>query len=174
MKRKKKAPTPTSPAFRQGQINRQLSARIVALEKQAMKLFEQIQSMGGAVNAIEQGFQENELGKSAYEYMKKVKNREVMVVGVNAYQTSEKPRILTTRVDYGEERRQIERLQRLRRERNNDRVAAALKDLSEAARERVNLIEPVLEAVRVYATGGEVFSVLRDIYGEYKSAGLMV
>jgi methylmalonyl-CoA mutase N-terminal domain/subunit len=144
------------------------------LEKQAMKLFEQIQSMGGAVNAIEQGFQENELGKSAYEYMKKVKNREVMVVGVNAYQTSEKPRILTTRVDYGEERRQIERLQRLRRERNNDRVAAALKDLSEAARERVNLIEPVLEAVRVYATGGEVFSVLRDIYGEYKSAGLMV
>jgi methylmalonyl-CoA mutase N-terminal domain/subunit len=137
------------------------------LERQATRLFDRIQSIGGAVKAIEQQFQEKELGKSAYEYMQKVKSKETVVVGVNAYQTAEKPKIKITKVDPAEEKRQIEKLQKLRRERENDKVAGALKGLGEAAREGVNLVEPVLAAVRNYATGGEIFDVLRSVYGEY-------
>lgn len=137
------------------------------LEKEAMKLFERIQSMGGAVKAIEQRFQERELGQSAYEYMKKVKNKETMVVGVNAYRTAEKPKMSITKVDPAEEKRQIEKVQKLRRERDNDKVDTTLKGLGEAAREGVNLIEPVLAAVKSYATGGEILDVLRGVYGEY-------
>lgn len=137
------------------------------LEREAMSLFERIQSMGGAVKAIEQRFQESELGKSAYEYMKKVNNKETVVVGVNAYQTAEKPKMAITKLDRAEEKRQIEKVQKLRRERDNDKVATTLKGLREASREGVNLVEPVLAAVKSYATGGEIFDVLRGVYGEY-------
>ena len=138
------------------------------LEERATKLFKQIGELGGAVAGIDQGFQEKQIAKGAYEELKKVKSGDRVVVGVNKYKMDEALSFKLLRVDPKEEERQIEKVKRLRRERDNKKVEGALKELKEAAIEGVTLVLPVLAAVKVYATIGEMCDVLRDVYGEYK------
>lgn len=140
------------------------------LDRRASELCREIEDLGGAVAAIEQGFQERLIADEAYRQARLAEAGERVVVGVNRYRTDEPARIETTRYDPREEERQIAGLARLRGERDGAAVARVLDRVRDAAREQVNVIEPVLEAARAYATMGEICDALRAVYGEYRRA----
>jgi len=139
------------------------------LEERATALYEQVQSMGGAIAAVESGFYEHEVAKSAYEMAKRKDSGDKVVIGVNQYVMDEPRKIQIRRIDPATEQRQIEKVKKLRQERNNKEVEVALARVKEAAREGVNLVPPMMEAAKVYATLGEMSSVLREVYGEHKA-----
>jgi len=139
------------------------------IEGKAQKYIEQIDSMGGAVTAIEKGFMQREITESAYRYQKEVESKKRIVVGVNEFVTEEEIPIKIMQIDPKIEKTLIARLQRIKRERNNPKVNEALSKLRKAAEnEKVNLMPFVLDAVREYATLGEICGVLREVFGEYK------
>ena len=140
----------------------------VELEKKITELMDGIAALGGSVQGIESGFFKNEIARSAYEYQKKIERQEAIVVGVNKFAAAgpEVPTVL--KVDPALETRQVERLQRVRRRRDNDAVAVRLNRLEAAARSNDNLCPPVVEAVESYATVGEISDVFRKVWGEYR------
>jgi methylmalonyl-CoA mutase, N-terminal domain len=131
-----------------------------------------IQERGGALRCIEDGWYAAELEESAYMDLLAVERGERAVVGVNAFRQDDgelAPEIF--RPDPAWETQQVERLQRLRRERDGAAVRAALDRLAAAAREGANTVEPTIDAVRVYATVGEITTTLRDVLGSHRSSG---
>ena len=139
------------------------------IEGKAQKYIEQIDSMGGAVTAIEKGFMQREITESAYRYQKEVESKKRIVVGVNEFVTEEEIPIKIMQIDPKIEKTLITRLQQIKRKRNNPKVNEALSKLRKAAEnEKVNLMPFVLDAVREYATLGEICGVLREVFGEYK------
>jgi methylmalonyl-CoA mutase N-terminal domain/subunit len=140
------------------------------IENKVISLFNQVQSMGGAVMAIEGGFMVKEIAKSAYSQLKEVESGERVVVGVNRYQENEPIRFNAWQVDPKEEERQIQKLKKLRAERDNAQVKRTLKQLKQAAEEGVNLVEPLIPVVNSYATIGEMCYTLKEVFGEYKES----
>jgi methylmalonyl-CoA mutase, N-terminal domain len=140
------------------------------IEDKVTKLFERVQSMGGAVPAIEQGFMTTEIGKSAYQQLKEIESGERVVVGLNRYQEDEEVHLQLFKGDPEVEEKEIKKVQKLRRERDDQKVQSTLKQLGKAARERVNLVEPLVPAVGAYATLGEICSTLKEVFGEHKEA----
>ncbi len=138
------------------------------LEEKATRLFEEVEALGGAVAAIEQGFMERQIVKEAHQQLRQVESGDRVVIGVNKFRTDEPVNIKLMKVNPKEEERQIEKVKRLRKERDNKKVEAALKELREAAQAGVNLVPSILPAVKAYATIGEMCDVLRDVFGEYK------
>jgi len=138
------------------------------LEEKAMTLFEKVQAMGGAIASIEQGFQIREIARSALKHQQQVESGERVMIGVNKYRGNEAVHLEVRRPDEKDVERQIERLNKLRKERDNDEVKIALNGLKEAAREGANLVLPALATVKAYATIGEMCDVLRDVWGEYE------
>jgi methylmalonyl-CoA mutase N-terminal domain/subunit len=136
------------------------------LESQAVRYIEAIDRLGGAVAAIEQGFQVREIGDVAYQHRREVESGERTVVGVNRFVTSEPPIDALLRVDPQAAQEQAQRLQRLRRERDGAQVEAALGRLAETARGTDNTVPAILECVESYCTLGEICQVLRDVFGE--------
>jgi methylmalonyl-CoA mutase N-terminal domain/subunit len=137
------------------------------LEAAAMELIQAVEDRGGAVAAIEQGFQKSEIERSAYRVALEIDNSERTVVGVNKYVLDEEEPYEPLRVDPQIEADQCERLAALRKERDNDAVARALDALRTAARGTDNVLLPMREALRLRATGGEVSHALRDVWGVY-------
>ena len=137
------------------------------VEAAAVALMEQVEQRGGAVSAIEQGFQKDEIERSAYAVARETESGERVVVGVNRYQRSEEDPYEPLRVDPAIEQQQRERLARLRAEREQGAVAAALAHLRKAAAGTDNVRPPMKEALRVRATVGEVCDTLREIWGAY-------
>jgi methylmalonyl-CoA mutase N-terminal domain/subunit len=142
------------------------------VEQQAAKYIEKIDAMGGAVVATEKGYMQKEIVESAYKYQREVENKEKIIVGINEFTIDEKVPIKTLRVDPTVENKQIKRLTALKRTRDKQKVDKAIQKLRNAAEKEENLILPVLDAVKVYATLGEICNVLRDIYGEYKAPSI--
>jgi len=138
------------------------------LEKKAYQYFEKIDSLGGVIPAIEAGFFQREIAESAYRYQREVEKRQKIVVGVNEFQEEEKPRMELLKIQPEVEENQVERLNQVRRERNNQRVKEKLRDLREAAHNGENLMPKILDAVRAYATLGEMCNVLKEEFGEYE------
>lgn len=138
------------------------------LERRAGDLCREIDRLGGAVAAIDLGFQVDEIAREAYRQTVLVDSGERMVVGVNAFETGEHIPIEITRVDPNEEARQIAKVRALRAGRDSARVHTAIERVRHAARENSNVIEPVIEAVHAYATMGEICDALRQVYGEYR------
>ena len=138
------------------------------LEKKAWEYVDQIEKMGGALTAIEAGFYQNEIARSAYEYQKKVEAGEEIVVGVNRFQTEEIQEPPIHRVDSKVSSEQIDRLKNLRRKRDGSKVEKSLASLREAASGSENMMLPILECVRNYCTIGEICGTLREVWGEYK------
>ena len=124
--------------------------------------------MGGMLQAIEQGYVHQEIQRSAYEYQKGIEQQRMVVVGVNEYALSEEPPMDIMRVDQRVTEAQLQKLAALRRRRDNDRVAAVLERLREAARGTTNLVPIILAAVECYATLGEISDALRGVFGEYR------
>ena len=139
------------------------------IEEEAMKYISKIDSMGGAVAAIEKGYIQREIVESAYRYQKEIESGEKVVVGVNEFTTEEKTPIPILRVDPAVENRQNERLNRMKGKRNNAKVNSALDKLRHVAEGDENLMPVIFEAVKAYASLGEICGVLREVFGEYRA-----
>jgi methylmalonyl-CoA mutase N-terminal domain/subunit len=139
------------------------------IEKEALALVGRIDDMGGAVAAIEAGYQRAQIEESAYAHLKLVESGERVIVGVNAYETPGQPYVEPQATDPHAESRQIERLRRVRSDRDQATVAAALRRLEEAATTRdANTMPPIVECAEAYATLGEICDTLRSVFGEFK------
>jgi methylmalonyl-CoA mutase N-terminal domain/subunit len=138
------------------------------IEERASELMGKVDTLGGAVKAIERKFFQNEISESAYTYQRAIETKEKIIVGVNDFVTekSADPEIL--RIDDSVARRQIERLAKVRSTRNTAAVKSALNDLRDAAESKENLLPYILRSVEAYASVGEISDVLRDVWGEYK------
>ncbi len=137
------------------------------LAERARELIARIDDLGGAVAAVEQGFQQHEIEEAAYEFERQVEAGERVVVGVNRFAEEDAEEIELHRLDPESERRQVERTRQVRAERDAVAVGAALERVREAARGDANLLVPVREALAVQATVGEVSNALRDEFGTY-------
>ena len=139
------------------------------LENEANAYFERVEALGGVVPAIEQGFFQREIADAAYRYQRQVEKGEKTVVGVNKYvESGEDLAMALLKIDPAVQEQQIARLQRTKRERDGGRVQEALAQLRRAAQGDDNLMPPILDAVRAYASLGEVMGVLREVFGEYR------
>jgi len=138
------------------------------VEKAALELIEKIDALGGSVAAIEQGFMQEEIAKSAYLYQQQIENGQKTIVGVNKFTTDEKNRIPVFKIDEGIQKEQTDKLKRLRETRNNEACNAALEKIKQHAINGQNLMPVVIEAVECYCTLGEISDELRKIFGEYK------
>lgn len=144
------------------------------IEKEAYDYIDKIDRMGGAVAAIEQGYMQQEMAAHAYEYQHEVEIGKRTVIGVNKFNDSKKlaeQDVLTADLSVGE--RQIARLEKMKAARDNEAVKAALEKLREAAKGTENLMPYLIDAVKTYATLGEICGVLREEFGEYKQSGSM-
>ena len=140
------------------------------IESRAIEYLEQIEGLGGAVEAIEAGWMKQEIEDSAYRMAQEIEGGEKVVVGVNKFTRGEEEAAELYALDPELERRQIERLNRVRAERDQQAVDAALKSLHETAIGEGNLLYPMRDALAAYATLGEVSDVLRGVFGEYEPA----
>ncbi|MDH5375687.1 MAG: methylmalonyl-CoA mutase family protein, partial [Candidatus Bathyarchaeota archaeon] len=138
------------------------------MEEQAMEYIQKIDDMGGAIVAIEKGFFQKEIADSAYKYQRETDDKKRIIVGVNKYTTGDETSIPMLRVDPKVEEEQVAGLQKLRRERNNRKVDEMLEKLHYATEKDENLMPIIIEAVKTYATLGEICGVLRKVYGEHK------
>ncbi len=138
------------------------------IENKALELIAKIDAMGGSVNAIENGFMQDEIAKSAYAYQRNIESGEKIIVGVNKFQVKETNKIPGFKIDDLIRTLQSEKLQMLKNKRNNQIVAELLEKIETTAKTTENLMPIVVEAVENYCTLGEISDALRHVYGEYK------
>lgn len=136
-------------------------------EQAAMNYIERIDSLGGVLACIHNGFFQREIAESAYRYQQEIDQRQRTIVGVNNYIMEEDIKVPTLYVDYLGEKAHLERLNRVRRERNQEGVKQALDNLRRVCEGTENTMPAILEAVKAYATLGEVMGVFRTVFGEY-------
>ncbi len=136
-------------------------------EQACYRYFERIDALGGMVAAIEKGFPQREIHDAAYAYQQAVERKEAVTVGVNDFVTEESRPINILVIDENVARRQRQKLEQLRKQRDNSRVQAALESLGSAASTDANLMPHILESVRAYSTVGEMCDVLRKVFGTY-------
>jgi methylmalonyl-CoA mutase N-terminal domain/subunit len=137
------------------------------IEREAAALMEKIDGMGGMIPAIESGFVQRQIEDAAYIYQSQIERGERIIVGLNAFQSKETVSPPVFRVDPAVERSQCQRLRELRERRDNGAVQSCLKRLEAAARGTENLMPAILDAVRAYATLGEICNTLRRVFGQY-------
>ncbi|UEG48795.1 methylmalonyl-CoA mutase family protein [Ferruginibacter lapsinanis] len=138
------------------------------VEKEAWKLIEKIDAMGGSVSAIEQHFIQNEIAKSAYEYQRQIECGEKIIVGVNKFQINEENKVPGFKIDDSIRLVQSDKLKALKAKRNSEKVNACLSAIRDAANSTTNLMPLVIDAVENYCTLGEIADELRKVFGEYK------
>jgi methylmalonyl-CoA mutase N-terminal domain/subunit len=137
------------------------------IEAEALEYFRKIDALGGMVAAVERGFPQREIQEAAFQFQKAVERKEKVIVGVNDYVMDEKPFSILY-IDESVAEEQTARVAALRATRDNEKVRAALAGLQEAARGTANIMYPILDASRAYATLGEMCDALREVWGEYE------
>ena len=152
------------------------------VEKAAWAEFDKIQAMGGAVAAVENGYMQREVARSAYERQKRLEEGKDLIIGINCFTGESELEVTTSRLvphPYDPERRdsaerkQIEKNNEIKKTRNNKEVSRLLKELRQAAaKEEINLLPHFIECVKAYATLQEICDVLREVFGEYRAAAL--
>jgi methylmalonyl-CoA mutase N-terminal domain/subunit len=139
------------------------------MEEAAYAYFDKLDAMGGMVNAIERGYPQKEISDASYDYARACEKREKIIVGVNEFAMQEEPKAPDTLyIDENTEREQVDRLLQLRQNRDNEAVRRALDGVRETAKGTGNMVYPILKAVRVYATLGEICDAMREVFGEYR------
>jgi methylmalonyl-CoA mutase N-terminal domain/subunit len=138
------------------------------VEAAAWKLIEKIDAMGGSVSAIEQGFIQNEIARSAYEFQRQVESNEKIIVGVNKFQLQEEDKIPILKIDDSIRKVQADKLAALRSNRDNAKTEQLLQILIDKAGSGENLLPAVIEAVENKCTLGEIAGTLREVFGEFK------
>ncbi|RPI99179.1 MAG: methylmalonyl-CoA mutase, partial [Deltaproteobacteria bacterium] len=137
------------------------------IEERVWDYLKKIESLGGALTAIEKGFYQSEIATAAYQLQKEIEQKERIVVGVNEYRIEEKINIKPLKCDPKAERKVVLNLKNFKKSRDNAAIRKALEDVKRAAEKDENLVPSIFEAVKQYATVGEISGVLRDVYGEY-------
>jgi len=137
------------------------------LETEAFEYISKIDDMGGALQAIESGYIQKEISKSAYEYQKSIENRESVIVGLNKFQSDEEIVPETLEIDQEIAGRQARKLSDLKAERDSNAVERALSDLSRTAESTENIMPDIFNCVKTQATLGEISDSLRKVFGEY-------
>jgi len=140
------------------------------IERDALAYIAKIDELGGAVKAIEQGYMQREIQNASYQTQMRIESADEVVVGVNKFRIENEPKPELMKIDPALERMQSERLAELRRTRDNELVAKTLDSLRSAAQGTENLMPFILDAVKAYATLGEICNVMRDVFGEYQPA----
>jgi methylmalonyl-CoA mutase N-terminal domain/subunit len=143
------------------------------LEEEALAYFETIDGMGGMVEAIERGYPQREVAESAYRFQQAVEAREKVIVGVNGYVAENEPPVSILYIDESAADRQLAKLETLRKTRDNALVARTLEALKAGAQGRANTMPLLLDAVRAYATIGEMCDALREVWGEYEETPII-
>jgi methylmalonyl-CoA mutase N-terminal domain/subunit len=138
-----------------------------SIESRVWEYLTKIDSLGGAVKAIESGYFQREISESAYRYQRGVESKEKIIVGVNEFVSEEKSKPEIFEVDPLVRERQIERLNTLKKNRNSQLVLDSISNLKHAANSRANLMPYIIQAVESYATLGEISDALRDVWGTY-------
>jgi len=138
------------------------------VESAAWQLMEKIDAMGGSVSAIEQGFIQDEIARSAYEYQRQIESGEKIIVGVNRFQNEENTSIPLLKIDDSVQQVQVAKLKAFKQKRDTQQVSAALAKLRDHAVSGQNLMPAVLEAVELHCSLGEIADELRAVFGEYK------
>jgi len=143
------------------------------IEEGVQKYIATIDKMGGALEAIKKGYIQREIRRSAYNHQKAVDAGEQVVVGVNRYTSEKQPALELLEIDEGVARKQLGRLNKLRSRRDNDEVQQVLDRVRRVASSEENIMPVLIEAVKAYATVGEISDVLRDVFGEYKEPSVL-
>jgi len=143
------------------------------MEEGALAYFESIDRMGGMVEAIERGFPQREIAESAYRFQQAFERKEKIMVGVNEFVRTDEPPIEILYIDESASETQVAKLETLRKTRHHDAVQRSLDALRAAARTTDNLMPHILDAVRAYATVGEMCDALRDVWGEYEEVPII-
>jgi methylmalonyl-CoA mutase N-terminal domain/subunit len=138
------------------------------IEHESWSLMQKIEDMGGVIPAIEQGFIQRQIEDSAYDYQMKVENKERIVVGANEFQSTEDIKVPLLRIDPEVEKAQVERVQAVRDKRDAEQVQSSLNALRQAAQSETNVMPSIVDAVKAYATIGEICDVMRDVFGEHR------
>jgi methylmalonyl-CoA mutase N-terminal domain/subunit len=127
--------------------------------------------MGGMLRAVEEGYPQREIAESAYQYQKEIESGQRIIVGVNGFRSEGDAPIEILRIDETVARGQVERLRAVKAERDGARVAATLAVLERTTREGANVLPAVIDAVKAYATLGEISDVFRKVHGVYREDG---
>jgi methylmalonyl-CoA mutase, N-terminal domain len=144
------------------------------MEEKTFEYFDKIERVGGLLNAIKTGFLQREIADTAYRYQQELERDDRVVVGVNKYQIDEKQPIDTLKINEEAQKRQIERIARVRATRDNSKVREALDELRKTFKdEKANSMYPIIKAVRAYATLGEIMDVGREVFGDYKEPPIL-
>jgi methylmalonyl-CoA mutase N-terminal domain/subunit len=138
------------------------------LVAESIKMIKQIDDMGGSVAAIEQGFMQEQIAKSAYIYQQEIEKKEKIIIGINAFETAENNEVLISSSNDTVAKKQIEKLIHFKSSRDNDVIEMFLEKIKDAAKTQKNIMPPVIEAVENKCTLGEIAGCLRTIFGEYK------
>jgi methylmalonyl-CoA mutase, N-terminal domain len=137
------------------------------IQTEAEKLIAKIDELGGPIRAIEERFMQTAIAEAAYQYQKKIESCEQVIVGLNKFQTDERPDYKVLKVSPEVERDSVKRITALRKRRNQARAETALRSVEQCARGSDNLFPPILEAVRAECTTGEISDTLRKVFGVY-------
>jgi methylmalonyl-CoA mutase N-terminal domain/subunit len=141
------------------------------MEKRALAYIQRIDEMGGMLRAVEEGLPQKEIAESAFRYQREIESRDRVIVGVNDFSTEEEAPIPILKIDETVARAQKARLESVRAERSGDKVNETLGRVERACREGANVMPSILDAVKAYATLGEVCDVFRKVWGQYREDG---
>lgn len=142
------------------------------IEEEVFGYLKKIEQLGGALKGILAGFQQSQIHQSAYEYQREIENKERLIVGLNSFEEKEKRQILVLKVSPKVEMRQKEKLKEIKNKRDKKFVENKLMELKESAKKDKNLLYPIIEAVKAYATIGEITDAIKELYGEYKDINI--
>lgn len=143
------------------------------MEEETYEYFDKIEKLGGVLPAIKKGFFQQEIAKAAYTYQNQIENNERTIVGVNEYTTEEEAAIPILKIDPETEKTQVNRLKKLRKNRDSTKVEKSLQKIENAAQAGdKNMMPHFIKAAHHYATLGEICQVLREVYGEYKEPAI--
>jgi methylmalonyl-CoA mutase N-terminal domain/subunit len=141
------------------------------MEKGVHEYFKKLDGLGGMVSAIEKGFPQDEIRNASYTYQKEIDNNERMIVGVNKFTTKEEQPIETLKIEPEIEKKQVEKLRAFKKNRDNNGINMALDALKTMASNGGSVIPTIIEALKLYATVGEICNAMKEIFGEYKEPG---
>jgi methylmalonyl-CoA mutase, N-terminal domain len=143
------------------------------LEVKAVEYIERIDKLGGAVKAIEAGYQQREIHEAAFRYQQAIEKKEQVIVGVNDFTVEEDNQGALLKIDLTLEQQQKKKLAAVRAERNHAAAQAALEKIATVARDGGNLMPAIIDAVRSYATLGEISDAMRNVFGEYRAPSFL-
>jgi len=137
------------------------------MEEEVENYFQQIDELGGVIPAIKANFFQKEIANASYKYQQEIENRERTIVAVNQYQQKEPCRVPLLKIDEEVEKEQVNSLSKIKQERDDDKIQENLLKLKEAAKGTENLMPYIMDAIRVYASIGEIINILKEMFGTY-------